>query len=283
MAEVDPMFKPIGIFSLLSDEDYRSLTAKFQVQAVSQGAVLFNFGDPADRFYVVKSGAVELFSQDHGGSKIFMDRCGPEQFFGELALFDGGPRAASAVALEDSTLMVLTRNDLIAFLEKHPTAAINMLTVVGRRLRSTGDQLRLHVTRNANAEASDRTLSERAADAIASICGSMAFLLCHIAVFAFWLIWNHELVRGSGINWFGVAAFDPFPFGLLCMMVSSEAILLSTCVLISQNRQAAKDRVRSDIEYDVNLTAEMEVAHLHEKLDRLQGEVLLRLQKLGER
>lgn len=97
-----------------------------------------------------------------------------------------------------------------------------------------------------------------------------------------WLAWNFKPVRGSGLNGLGLSAFDPFPFGRLCMMVSGEAILLSTCVLISQNRQAAKDRVRSDIEYDVNLQAEMEVAHLHENLDQLHAELLSRLHKLGE-
>lgn len=281
MSTLEPISRSIGLFALLSDDDYRILTGMFEVESVAKGQTLYHFGEPGDRFYVVKSGAVELFTRDHGGSKIVLDRCGPDHFFGELALFDGGARSATAVALEDSSLMVLSRDNLIAFLQKHPSAAIHMLTVAGRRLRSTGDQLRRRVTRNANEESSDRrTLSEKAADSIASICGSMPFLLGHMAFFALWLLWNIETVRGSGLNWLGQATFDPFPFGLLCMMVSGEAILLSTCVLISQNRQAAKDRFRSDIEYDVNLKAELEVAHLHEKLDHLHAELLARLNAL---
>lgn len=277
------LFKPIGLFELLSEDEYRILTGRFQVQSVREGEFVFQIGDPGHSFYVVKSGAVELFSRDHGGSKIVMERCGPDQFFGELALFDGGARGAAAVALEDSSLMVLSRDDLIAFLEQYPSAAIQMLAVAGKRLRSTGNEIRRRVTRNANDESADhRTLSDKAADLIASICGSMPFLLGHIAFFALWLLWNIESVRGSGLNWLGQAAFDPFPFGLLCMMVSGEAILLSTCVLISQNRQTAKDRFRSDIEYDVNLKAEMQVAHLHEKLDYMYAEMLARLHKFRE-
>jgi len=96
-------------------------------------------------------------------------------------------------------------------------------------------------------------------------------------LFAFWITWNIEPVYHSGINWLGRAPFDPFPFGLLAMSVSVEAIILSTCLLISQNRQAAKDRIRSDIEYEVNLKAELEVAHLHEKIDHMHAEILARL------
>lgn len=145
----------------------------FHIQSVRLGQVLFNFGDPGTHFYVVQSGTIELYTRDHGGSKTVLEHCGAEHFFGELALFDGGARLAW-VAREDSQLMVLSRDDLLAFLQKHPSAAIHMLTVAGRRLRSTGAQLRRHVTRNANDETGDlRTWSEKAADRIASVCGSM--------------------------------------------------------------------------------------------------------------
>lgn len=271
----------LALFSELGEKERRILTGMFEEQVVRQGQVLFHFGDPGDCFYVVQAGAVELFTHDHGGSKITLDRCGPENMFGELSLLDGGARTATAAALEDSTLLVLSRDKLIAFLHQNPSAAIHMLAMTARRVRNSNDLLRRRVTRNANEESGDRrTLSEKTADMIAKICGSMPFLLGHVAVFAFWLSWNIEAVAKSGINWFGHGTFDPFPFGLLAMAVSVEAILLSTCVLISQNRQAAKDRVRSDIEYDVNLKAELEVAHLHDKLDHVHAELLARIHKL---
>jgi len=272
------LINKVEFFSLLGTKERSTLTNMFKVLAIREGQVLFRFGDPGDTFYVVKTGLVELFTHDHGGSKIVLAKCGPGNFFGELSLFDGGARTATALALEDSALLVLSREKLIKFLEQNPSAAINMITVMGQRIRNTGNLLRQRVTRNVNEESKDRrTLSEKAADNIARICGSMPFLLIHVLLFTFWITWNIEPIYHSGINWLERAVFDPFPFGLLAMTVSVEAIILSTCLLISQNRQAAKDRIRSDIEYEVNLKAELEVAYLHEKLDNMHAEILARL------
>jgi len=272
------LINKVEIFSLLGTKERSTLTNMFKVLTIREDQVLFRFGDPGDTFYVVKTGLVELFTHDHGGSKIVLAKCGPGNFFGELSLFDGGARTATALALEDSALLVLSREKLIKFLEQNPSAAINMITVMGQRIRNTGNLLRQRVTRNVNEESKDRrTLSEKAADNIARICGSMPFLLIHVLLFTFWITWNIEPIYHSGINWLKRAVFDPFPFGLLAMTVSVEAIILSTCLLISQNRQAAKDRIRSDIEYEVNLKAELEVAYLHEKLDNMHAEILARL------
>jgi uncharacterized membrane protein len=117
-------------------------------------------------------------------------------------------------------------------------------------------------------------LLERITDAIAAFSGSLAFLALHIVWFLIWI----------GLNTIpGLMSFDPLPFGLLTMCVSLEAIFLSVIVLLSQNRQAAKDRIRTDIEYDVNLKAELEVSHLHEKVDQLQAALLTRLQQIEVR
>ena len=136
------------------------------------------------------------------------------------------------------------------------------------------ERLRHTATRNVNEEHEDtRTLIQKAADRIAEFSGSIPFLLIHVGVFAFWIV----------VNWLhipGVPQFDPYPFGFLTLAVSLEAIFLSVFVLLSQNRQAAKDRIHADIEYDINLKAELEIAHLHEKLDRLTGDVLTRLERV---
>ena len=275
------LINKVIFFSLLDDKERTDLTTLFKEIKIQEGQVLFHFGDPGDTFYLVKTGCVELFTRDHGGSKITLTTCGPGSFFGELSLFDGGSRTATAIVLEDSQLLVLNRENLNLFLEQNPSAALDMLKVMGQRIRNTGDLLRRRVTRNANEASGDRrTLSEKAADNIAKICGSMPFLLGHVLLFTFWITWNLETFQHSGINWLGQAVFDPFPFGLLAMTVSVEAIILSTCLLISQNRQAAKDRIRSDIEYEVNLKAELEVAHLHEKIDHMHSEILARLHSL---
>jgi CRP/FNR family cyclic AMP-dependent transcriptional regulator len=142
-------------------------------------------------------------------------------------------------------------------------------------MRVTAELLRHTASRNVNEAVEDnRTSVQKAADWIAEFSGSIAFLMIHLVLFFLWIVMN----VGSGIP--GIPMFDPFPFGLLTMAVSLEAIILSVFVLLSQNRQVAKDRIRGDIEYDVNLKAELEIAHLHEKVDRLTAEVLERLGRL---
>jgi len=276
MATSDLISK-VMIFSVLDDKKRATLTNLFKILPLKAEEVLFHFGDPGDAFYVVKTGLVELFTHDHGGAKIVLTKCGPGDFFGELSLLDGGARTATAVALEDSALLVLSREKLLLFLEQNPSAATDMLAVMGQRIRNTGDLLRQRVTRNVNDESKDkRTIPEKIADMIAKVCGSVYFLLAHILFFAFWITWNIEIAQ-TGLNWLGQVAIDPFPFGLLAVSVSSESIILATCLLISQNRQSAKDRIRADIEYEINLKAELEVAHLHEKLDHMHAEILARL------
>jgi uncharacterized membrane protein len=145
---------------------------------------------------------------------------------------------------------------------------------MGRRLRTTVERLRHTASRNVNEQIPESSkLLHRVIDAIAEFAGSIPFLMIHVVLFTVWLVVN-------SIHIPGIPQFDPYPFGFLTLSVSLEAIFLSVFVLLSQNRQTAKDRLRSDIEYDVNLKAELEIAHLHEKLDRLTAESLARLERI---
>jgi CRP/FNR family transcriptional regulator, cyclic AMP receptor protein len=182
-------------------------------------------------------------------------------------------RSASAVVLEEGEALRVDRGDLDLFLRQRPAAAMDLLTAMGRRLRYTADKLRHTASRNVNEEMEDtRTTVQKTADWIAEASGSIPFLVGHVVIFAVWIVVNVNLPH--------MPLFDPFPFGLLTMVVSLEAIILSVFVLLSQNRQAAKDRIRGDIEYDVNLKAELEVAHLHEKVDQLAADTNARLQAI---
>jgi len=147
---------------------------------------------------------------------------------------------------------------------------------MGKRLRRNVELLRRTASRNINAELEDRrTTVERAADWIAAFSGSITFLMLHVVFFAVWILLNTHWLPG-----WKPPMFDPYPFGLLTMVVSLEAIILSVFVLLSQNRQVAKDRIRGDIEYEVNLKAELEIAQLHEKVDHLHAEALGRLEEV---
>ena len=265
----------VPLFKLLDAADRADLERVFERREVGAGEKIFSLGEPGESLYIVGTGSVELFVKDNSGAKIVLTVCGPGEPFGELSLFDGGARTASAVSLEPSTLLVLDRADLLGFLRAHPDSALDFLTTMGQRIRSTDELLRRRVARNINEELAIRTTTlDRVADVIAEFSGSILFLVLNALWFLSWIVWNTiPFVRH----------FDPYPFGFLTMMVSLEAIFLSIFVLVSQNRQTAKDRLRNDAEYEVNLKAELEIAHLHEKVDFLTEELLARLPRSERR
>ena len=264
----------VPLFQLLSEDERNLLATELDLVRYGAGEIVFVTGDPGDSMYVIRKGEVEVFFKDDTGAKVVLETAGPGDFFGELSLLDSGPRTASAVVTRDVEALRVDRRDLDQLLKLQPGSALELLTSMGRRMRVTAELLRHTASRNVNQEVADqRSAIQKAADWIAAASGSIPFLMLHCLGFAGWIAVNLGLIPG-------VEIFDPYPFGLLTMAVSLEAIILSVFVLLSQNRQVAKDRVRSDVEYDVNLKAEMEIAHLHEKIDRMTTEVLTRLAKL---
>jgi uncharacterized membrane protein len=273
----------IPFFHFLDENERVSLASQLEEVQLPEGQVLFNYGEPGDCLYVIRSGKAEVFFKDDTGTRIVLEIAGAGDVVGELSLLDGGPRTASVVVTEALDALRLDRGDLDQFLRSHPAAAIDLLSTLGRRLRVSAERLRHTASRNVNVEAEDkRTTVQKVADWIADFSGSIPFLVLHIAFFAAWILLNVPRIPHAPM-------FDPFPYGLLTMVVSLEAIFLSVFVLLSQNRQAAKERIRGDIEYEVNIKAEMEVAHLHEKVDLMNANAadtaarIRRLERLIER
>jgi CRP/FNR family transcriptional regulator, cyclic AMP receptor protein len=264
----------IRMFELLDEDDRQALAEVVDELKVPSGHTLFQAGDPGDSLFIVREGQIELFIKDTAGQKIVLTVAEPGDMFGELAMLDTGPRTATAVALMESEVLVLDRDDLVLLFKRKPEAALHMLASLSGLTRKADELLRTRVSRNANEEMEvHSTPLQKIADWIAWFSGSMPFLMINGGWFIIWIILN-TLILGR------VAAFDPYPFGLLTMIVSLEAIFLSCFVLVSQNRQAEKDRVRSDIEYEVNIKAELEIAHLHEKTDRLYENMMARFERL---
>jgi CRP/FNR family transcriptional regulator, cyclic AMP receptor protein len=165
--------------------------------------------------------------------------------------------------------------DLEALVHTSPAAALHMLAAAGERLRNTVMLLRHTASRNPNIETEDhRTAVMKVADWISEFSGSLPFLFIHVALFAIWIALNTGPLSRSPLG-----GWDPFPFGLLTMVVSLEAIILSVFVLLSQNRQASRERVRNEIEYQVNLKAELEIAHMHEKVDDMYAAIMARMDR----
>ena len=268
----------LKFFSLYDEEDRVAFSKVVDQKSLASGATLFERGDPGDALFIVVSGRVELSMRNVTGERFVLNVAERGDFFGELSIADMGPRTATAVAMEDSELIVLSRDNLRLFFQRRPEAALDLIAAMAAMIRNADDILNRQVARNVNEEIQEHiTPFQKMADWIAWFSGSMPFLLINTAWFLAWVIINTFNI--------GIRQFDPFPFGLLTMIVSLEAIFLSIFVLISQNRQAEKDRVRSNIDYEVNVKAELEIAHLHEKTDRMQERMLeqfARMEKMIE-
>ena len=269
------VLKEVPLFALLDDQEREILAERVETVTFKEGEIIFNTGDPGDAMYVVAEGTVIVSVKTKTGESVTLETADRGEFFGEISLLDEGPRTASAVAKTDVIALEVDRDDLNELFRLKPAAAMDLLAATGRRLRANTMIIRNAATRNANEVHEDtRSTIMRVADWIANFSGSLTFLFIHIAVFAFWLGWNTLLPARS---------FDAYPYGFLTLVVSLEAIILSVFVLLSQNRQVEKDKVRSDIEYDVNLKAEMQIAHMHEKVDSLYAEMGKRLDRIEKR
>ena len=276
---VDPaLLEDIEFFRLLDDADRRALAEVVDLIKLQDNQTLFQAGEPGESLFLVRDGEVQLFIRDTTGQKIVLDTTRAGDFFGEIALLDSGPRTATALALVPTELIELDREDLMLLFRKKPEAALHMLAAMGKMTRKADELLRQRVSRNVNEEVEESlTVVQRVADWLAWFSGSIPFLVIHALWFIIWISLNTLFLPRNAD---GTRGFDPFPFGLLTMIVSLEAIFLACFVLISQNRQAQKDKMRSDIEYDVNIKAELEVAELHQKADHLHEEMLRRFNNL---
>ncbi len=247
----------------LNQEEKAALAEKIELLRYATGQAVFNYGDPGHAMYIVRSGEVEIFVKNDQGEKIVLETSQPGDIFGEVALLDGGTRTAWVVALGDVEVLRLDREHFEAYLRQYTPAALNLLSVTARRLRKSDEVIRRTVTRNLNDVAAEQgTILTRLADAVPSFTGSIASLAFHAVFLGGWVAINLSLVRGA-------KAFDPYPYEFLSVIVSLEAIFLTLFVLTSQNRQRARDQIRSDIEFESSINTETKIAYLHEKIDKL--------------
>jgi uncharacterized membrane protein len=257
--------RKIPLFGLLDNDEIGLLAEQLDQQHFWGGQVIFQQGDPGGRMFVVESGKVEIFIKDNNGEKVLLEEVKPGELFGELSLLDNEPRSANARALDDTLVFIIDRHDLEMLFQKHHNAAFDILAMLSRRIRDADLMLRDRVVaRNVNEEmGAPETFGEKLSDFLTRVAGDIRFTYFNFTWFAAWIILNTSIIPG-------LEPFDPFPFGLLTMIVSLEAIFLSLFVLISQNRQAAREKVRNDIEYEVNVKAELEIRDLSEKVEQMQ-------------
>jgi CRP/FNR family transcriptional regulator, cyclic AMP receptor protein len=249
----------IPLFSTMDDEERGQIRAIMRERSYQPGQVVMSASDPEASFLIIEEGELEVWLADTDGKKVVLEVLGPGKVYGNLFTDSGETRSASATTSGELITLELDREAFFDFLRRRPDTAIDLLVELGQRLKDTDDILRTRVSRNANEE-HDETISlgQRVADIIADFSGSLAFLLLNLAVFVFWILAN---TVGPAI-WH----YDPYPFQFLTMAVSLEAIFLSIFVLISQNQQAAKDHIKADLDYQVNVKTELEMSTMSEHI-----------------
>jgi uncharacterized membrane protein len=252
----------VPIFRFLDDVERETLSGLFEEHAFAVGETIFHGGEPGDDLFLVTHGRVGVFITSDTGEKIVLAKAERGDVFGEISLLDGGPRTASAAAVEETTVLTLDRDKLFELVQRHPHVALDLLRVMGQRLRGTDELLRTGAARNLNEEEDEQMdFGARIADRVASFGGSWTFIVIFCAFLVAWIVLNSVVLAGGPI--------DPFPYILLNLFLSMTAALQAPVIMMSQNRQSMKDRLKADLDYQVNLRSELEVAQLHRKMDHL--------------
>jgi uncharacterized membrane protein len=254
--------KLIPIFSTMDTTEIAGIRAIMDRATYAPGEVIIAMGEPGDAFYVVIEGHVQFTIADADGNELVVDEVGPSGFFGELAMITGAPRAARGKAIDTVVTLALDRDEFFTFLQQHTHAAIDVLTILGQRLQRTDQLLRRSVSRNVNElEEEQLTLGQRIADAVASTMGSWRFIIIQSCLLILWISLNI-------VAW--VSHWDPYPFILLNLALSFQAAYAAPFIMMSQNRQASKDRLAAEIDHQVNNKAEVEVGLMLRRLDDLE-------------
>jgi len=261
--------RSVPLFASLDDDAARDLRSLLSDKVVPQNTRLFRQGEKGDAMYLIESGRVRISIRDNDEQEVILAELAQGDFFGEMSIIDGRQRSADAKVIEDARLAILSRDAFLSFVRNNPDVALEMLSALTDRLRRTDELLRSRVSRNANDEAAARlTLADRAADLIAEFGGSWKFIGVSIALIIFWIIFNSFiLIRG----------FDPAPYQMLNLVLAVIAGMQAPIIMMSQNRQGEKDRLRADLDYQVNLKNELSLAEVLRRLDVLESERLPKL------
>jgi CRP/FNR family cyclic AMP-dependent transcriptional regulator len=257
--------RSVPLFRALDDASARELCDRLTMREVAAGTCLFQRGDTGDALYLIEQGHIRISVKDADGHDTTLAEMGKGEFFGEMALLDGHARSADATTSVDSRLAVLPRDEFRAFLRKNPDIAIGILTALTHRLRRTDDLLRHRVSRNANEEEAARlTMADRAADLIAEFGGSWKFIGFSVGFFLVWVGFNSWLLHDKG--------FDPYPYVLLNLVLGMIVGLQAPIIIMSQNRESQKDRLRADLDYRVNLKNELLLSEVLRRLESLESQ-----------
>jgi CRP/FNR family cyclic AMP-dependent transcriptional regulator len=262
----DPQeLKHVPLFALLDDDELAVLAAQVDVKKLAPRQRIYKIGDPGKHAYILMSGTVQVTTVDEDNQEVVVDEPGHGEFFGFASMLDQTPHQTNALAIEETECVEISRDDIATLLCKKPLAGMDMLTVLGRQFHASQQLVRLRANRNANEIIEDaETFGERIADTVASFGGSWTFIIAFAIVLTIYTSIN-VVLKGR--------AWDPYPFILLNLFLSMLAAIQAPVIMMSQNRQDKKDRVRSELDFDVNRRAESEIQHLARKLNLIHDKI----------
>jgi CRP/FNR family transcriptional regulator, cyclic AMP receptor protein len=251
--------KHVPLFALLDDDEIAVLAAQVDLKVFAPRQRIYKMDDPGKHAYILISGNVQVTTVDEDHQELVVDQPGHGQFFGFASMLDQTPHQTSALAMEETTCIEISRDDIATLLQRKPLAGMDMLTVLGHQFHASQQLVRVRANRNANDVIEEEyTFGERIADSVASFGGSWIFIILFGVALVVYTCTNIGL-RGR--------AWDPYPFILLNLFLSMLAAIQAPVIMMSQNRQDKKDRLRSELDFDVNRRAESEIQNLSRKLN----------------
>jgi uncharacterized membrane protein len=256
--------RQIPLFALLDDDEMSVLAAQVEKKKFVPRQRIYKIGEPGKHAYVMISGKVQVTTLDESHQEVLVDEPTPGDFFGFASMLEDSPHHTTALAIEETTCIEVSRDDIAALIQQKPMAGMDMLTVVSRQFHALHHLVQLRASRNSNEVIEEKmSFGDRVADHVASFGGSWIFIITSLVALVIFII-NVDL---------HAKAWDPYPFILLNLVLSMLAAIQAPVIMMSQNRQDEKDRVRGELDYDVNLRAESEIQALSGKLNLLNEKI----------
>ncbi len=257
--------RQIPLFALLDDDEMAVLAAQVEIRTFAPRQRIYKIGEPGKHAYVMISGKVQVTTVDEDHQEVLVDEPRHGDFFGFASMLEDTPHQTTALSIEESVCLEVSRDDIVALVQQKPMAGMDMLTVVSRQFHSLQHIVRLRASRNSNDVIEEEmSFGDRIADEVARFGGSWTFIILFGVVLLTYTTINTAL---------RTKAWDPYPFILLNLFLSMLAAIQAPVIMMSQNRQDTKDRVRGELDYDVNVRAESEIQSLSSKLNLLNEKI----------
>src|SRR6266446_4896350 len=257
--------KHVPLFALLDEEETAVLAGQVELKKFAPRQRIYKMGDASGQAYVMVSGKVRVTTLDQDQQEVIVDEPSHGEFFGFASMLDQTPHQTSAIALEETECLEVSRQDISVLLQRKPLAGMEMLKVLGSQFHASQELVRVRASRNPNEVIEEKeTFGERIADAVASFGGSWTFIITFAVILIAYSSTNVELGR---------RAWDPYPFILLNLFLSMLAAIQAPVIMMSQNRQDKKDRLRGELDYEVNRRAETEIQGLARKMNLLGDKI----------